>query len=73
VELRSARNHRSDASAYPSQLCGVAGELYIREGTVLPRLNLRDRVQAVVLANQTGLLEPDTRHPGSRDQSPPGE
>jgi DNA-binding NarL/FixJ family response regulator len=42
----------------------IAQELYISEGTVkthithvLQKLNLRDRVQAVVLAHQTGLFE----------------
>jgi DNA-binding NarL/FixJ family response regulator len=55
----------------------IAQELYISEGTVkthvthvLQKLDLRDRVQAVVLAHQTGLFEPDTRGPGPRDQSP---
>jgi DNA-binding NarL/FixJ family response regulator len=44
----------------------IAGELYISETTVkthvthiLQKLDLRDRVQAVVLAYQTGLFEPD--------------
>ena len=44
----------------------IAGELFISETTVkthvthiLQKLNLRDRVQAVVLAYQTGLFEPD--------------
>jgi DNA-binding NarL/FixJ family response regulator len=43
----------------------IARELYISEGTVkthithlLQKLNLRDRVQAVVLAYQSGLTEP---------------
>ena len=43
----------------------IANELYISEATVkthvthiLQKLNLRDRVQAVVLAYQTGLFEP---------------
>jgi DNA-binding NarL/FixJ family response regulator len=43
----------------------IAQELYISEATVkthithiLQKLNLRDRVQAVVLAYQTGLFEP---------------
>ena len=46
----------------------IGRELYISEGTVkthvthvLQKLNLRDRVQAVVLAYQTGLLEPDAQ------------
>jgi DNA-binding NarL/FixJ family response regulator len=45
----------------------IANELYISEATVkthvthiLQKLNLRDRVQAVVLAYQTGLFEPDS-------------
>jgi DNA-binding NarL/FixJ family response regulator len=45
----------------------IGTELYISETTVkthvthiLQKLNLRDRVQAVVLAYQTGLFEPDT-------------
>jgi DNA-binding NarL/FixJ family response regulator len=44
----------------------IAQELYISDTTVkthvthiLQKLNLRDRVQAVVLAYQTGLFEPD--------------
>jgi len=44
----------------------IAGKLYISETTVkthvthiLQKLDLRDRVQAVVLAYQTGLFEPD--------------
>ena len=52
-------------------------ELYISETTVkthvthiLQKLKLRDRVQAVVLAYQTGLFEADTRRPSSRDESP---
>ncbi len=55
----------------------IGRELYISDTTVkthvthvLQKLNLRDRVQAVVLAYQTGLLEADGRRPGSRDQSP---
>jgi DNA-binding NarL/FixJ family response regulator len=46
----------------------IAGELYISETTVkthvthiLQKLNLRDRVQAVVLAYQTGIFENSTR------------
>ena len=46
----------------------IAQELYISETTVkthithiLQKLNLRDRVQAVVLAYQTGVFETDTR------------
>jgi DNA-binding NarL/FixJ family response regulator len=48
----------------------IARELYISETTVkthvthiLQKLNLRDRVQAVVLAYQTGLFEPDAGRP----------
>jgi DNA-binding NarL/FixJ family response regulator len=55
----------------------IAQELYIGEGTVkthvthvLQKLNLRDRVQAVVLAYQTGLFDMDTRPPTDRDQRP---
>ena len=46
----------------------IGRELYISEGTVkthvthvLQKLNLRDRVQAVVLAYQTGLADADLR------------
>jgi DNA-binding NarL/FixJ family response regulator len=46
----------------------IGRELYISETTVkthithiLQKLNLRDRVQAVVLAYETGLFEPDAR------------
>jgi DNA-binding NarL/FixJ family response regulator len=55
----------------------IAQELYISETTVkthithiLQKLNLRDRVQAVVLAYQTGIFEADTRGPSRRDESP---
>ena len=48
----------------------IGSELYISETTVkthvthiLQKLNLRDRVQAVVLAYQTGLFDPDALHP----------
>jgi DNA-binding NarL/FixJ family response regulator len=54
-----------------------ARELYISDTTVkthithiLRKLNLRDRVQAVVLAYQTGIFEADARRPSSRDESP---
>jgi DNA-binding NarL/FixJ family response regulator len=49
----------------------IANELYISEATVkthvthiLQKLNLRDRVQVVVLAYQTGLFEPDSMSSG---------
>jgi DNA-binding NarL/FixJ family response regulator len=52
----------------------IGSELFISETTVkthvthiLQKLNLRDRVQAVVLAYQTGLFEPDSVRPGSHD------
>ena len=55
----------------------IGQELYISETTVkkhvthiLRKLNLRDRVQAVVLADQTGIFEADARRSGSRDESP---
>ncbi len=55
----------------------IARELYISDTTVkthvthiLQKLNLRDRVQAVVLAYQTGVFEADTRRPSRRDGSP---
>jgi DNA-binding NarL/FixJ family response regulator len=55
----------------------IAQELYISETTVkthvthiLQKLNLRDRVQAVVLAYQTGIFEADAQRPGTRDESP---
>jgi DNA-binding NarL/FixJ family response regulator len=48
----------------------IASELYISDTTVkthvthiLQKLNLRDRVQAVVLAYQTGLFERDVQRP----------
>jgi DNA-binding NarL/FixJ family response regulator len=52
----------------------IAQELYISDTTVkthithiLQKLNLRDRVQAVVLAYQTGLFEAEARRPTGRD------
>ena len=55
----------------------IGQELYISDTTVkthvthiLQKLKLRDRVQAVVLAYQTGLFEADTRRPSSGDESP---
>jgi DNA-binding NarL/FixJ family response regulator len=57
----------------------IGQELYISDTTVkthithiLQKLNLRDRVQAVVLAYQTGLFEGDARRPDSRDEGPTG-
>ena len=54
----------------------IAEELYISETTVkthvthiLQKLNLRDRVQAVVLAYQTGLFDGVARRPSERDES----
>ena len=48
----------------------IGRDLYISETTVkthithiLQKLNLRDRVQAVVLAYETGLVDPDARPP----------
>jgi DNA-binding NarL/FixJ family response regulator len=55
----------------------IGRELYISDATVkthithiLQKLNLRDRVQAVVLAYQTGLFDTDARPPGNRDERP---
>jgi DNA-binding NarL/FixJ family response regulator len=57
----------------------IGQELYISETTVkthvthiLQKLDLRDRVQAVVLAYQTGVFEADAGRRGSRDQRPTG-
>jgi DNA-binding NarL/FixJ family response regulator len=57
----------------------IAQELYISDTTVkthvthiLQKLNLRDRVQAVVFAYQTGIFEADTRRPSRRDETPAG-
>jgi DNA-binding NarL/FixJ family response regulator len=55
----------------------IGRELYIGDTTVkthithlLQKLNLRDRVQAVVLAYETGLFDADVRAPGNRDTRP---
>jgi DNA-binding NarL/FixJ family response regulator len=55
----------------------IGQELYISDTTVkthithiLQKLDLRDRVQAVVLAYETGLFETDARPPGIRDERP---
>ena len=53
----------------------IGKELYISEATVkthithlLQKLNLRDRVQAVVLAYETGLFDADAPQQSSRDE-----
>ena len=53
----------------------IGGELYISDTTVkthithiLQKLDLRDRVQAVVLAYETGLFDTDARPPSSLDE-----
>jgi DNA-binding NarL/FixJ family response regulator len=55
----------------------IARELYIGDATVkthithiLQKLNLRDRVQAVVLAYETGLFDGDARGTSTRDERP---
>jgi DNA-binding NarL/FixJ family response regulator len=55
----------------------ISRELYISDMTVkthithiLAKLNLRDRVQAVVLAYETGLFDPDARPAGNRHEGP---
>jgi DNA-binding NarL/FixJ family response regulator len=57
----------------------IAQELYISDTTVkthithiLQKLNLRDRVQAVVLAYQTGLFARDSQRPANGDESATG-
>ena len=54
----------------------IGQELYISETTVkthvthiLQKLNLRDRVQAVVLAHQTGIFEAEMRRVSARGES----
>jgi DNA-binding NarL/FixJ family response regulator len=53
----------------------IGGELYISDTTVkthithiLQKLDLRDRVQAVVLAYETGLFDMDAQRPGNHDE-----
>jgi DNA-binding NarL/FixJ family response regulator len=55
----------------------IARELYISDTTVkthithiLQKLDLRDRVQAVVLAYESGLFDADARRPSDRDERP---
>jgi DNA-binding NarL/FixJ family response regulator len=57
----------------------IAQELYISDTTVkthithiLQKLNLRDRVQAVVLAYQSGLFARDSQRPANGDESATG-
>jgi len=57
----------------------IAHELYITDATVkthvthvLRKLDLRDRVQAVVLAYRTGLFEADAGHVGDRGENSAG-
>jgi DNA-binding NarL/FixJ family response regulator len=54
----------------------IGKELFISETTVkthithiLQKLDLRDRVQAVVLAYETGLFEPDAHSPRTADEA----
>src|SRR5205085_4662300 len=58
----------------------IGRELYISETTVkthithiLQKLDLRDRVQAVVLAYETGLFETNVLPPSNRDEPPLAE
>src|SRR3989475_146943 len=55
----------------------IGQELYISDTTVkthithiLQKLDLRDRVQVVVLAYETGLFDRGARSPGDRDEQP---
>jgi DNA-binding NarL/FixJ family response regulator len=55
----------------------IGRELYISDTTVkthithiLQKLNLRDRVQAIVLAYETGLFDSGARTPSDRDEQP---
>jgi DNA-binding NarL/FixJ family response regulator len=55
----------------------IGQELYISDTTVkthithiLQKLDLRDRVQAVVLAYETGLFDTEARRPSDRDEEP---
>jgi DNA-binding NarL/FixJ family response regulator len=57
----------------------IGKELFISETTVkthithiLQKLDLRDRVQAVVLAYETGLFEPDAHWPSTADEAAQG-
>ena len=56
----------------------IGGELYISDTTVkthithiLQKLGLRDRVQAVVLAHETGLFDTDVKPPTESHDRPP--
>jgi DNA-binding NarL/FixJ family response regulator len=58
-----------DEYVYEALSAGASG-FVLHVTHILQKLNLRDRVQAVVLAYQTGLFEKDSRQPGSHDERP---
>jgi Bacterial regulatory proteins, luxR family len=56
---------RGSNSEIASEMRLSQGTVKIHVGRILAKLDLRDRVQAVVLAYESGLITPGNQEPGS--------